>query len=155
MDKVDILTCVSDPLLIEEDVLKLWLSGYPGIMLRAHHPKHGIWLDWATRNHYILECHMCIHMGGAPPYISRSSCSVGKAVDWRCKHDSSCSSFDRIIVRLDTEDQYQVSTNTHYLIPLYPKILQTFRNPPALVSPLYVIWDPLFRNPPNYLESPL
>ena len=30
MNKVDIISCVSDPLLIEEEVFNLWISGIPG-----------------------------------------------------------------------------------------------------------------------------
>ncbi|KAL5256450.1 hypothetical protein ACHWQZ_G011629 [Mnemiopsis leidyi] len=78
MYKVDIMSCVSDPLLIEEDVFNLWLAGL----------------------------------------------TVDQAVDKRYKKDSSCSSFDRTIVALDTEDQYQTFS---LLEPL-------LRKPPALAS---------------------
>ena len=49
---------------------------------------------------------------------------VDKAVDYRYQKDSSCSSFDRTIVTLDTEDQYQTFS---LLEPL-------LRKPPALAS---------------------
>ena len=56
MYKVDIMSCVSDPLLIEEDVFNLWLAGLTGAYLTFFKVKlHQICvgLIWTNRRvHY-------------------------------------------------------------------------------------------------------